>query len=412
MHRRLGLALATVLFAAALAAASAPGLSVTARPSNGCPLPCSGQTTSPAGARLLFVQPRGARGPLLAYDTETGRRAFSLPAGVASADGRWHLTATSRLGRTSIVRYDVRTGRPVKRSSLRGRWSLAGVSLLGRWVALSGASSSPARTTVALVDAVSGRVSRTLRLRGDFEVETVSVDGRRLFLIEHLEGSGAPRYLVRLFDLSRGALRSRPLRGRGQPSVMAGLAWSGIASPDGRWLLTLYLNTRRSSAFVHALDLERSSPRCIDLPSGRGALGELERYVLTLSPNGRTLYAANATLGALVEIDLRTRRVTRTVRFAPGPRSAGIAGPTLSGTISRDGGTLYFSDGRDLWAYDAAPGRVRGPYRSGGRIAGFGFGLGDRRVHVLRRDGRMLALEASTGRVTGRVTVSVRPSEP
>jgi hypothetical protein len=174
---------------------------------------------------------------------------------------------------------------------------------------------------------------------------------------------------------------------------MAGLAWSGVGSPDGRWLLTLYLNTGRNLAFVHALDLVRSSPLCIFLPSGR--FEAMKRYGLTLSPNGSRLYATNAAIGAVAEIDLGTRKVVRTTRFPATPRAAG---PTaLTGTISRNGRTLYFSPGRDLWAYDAAYGVVRGPYRTGGPIAGFGFGAGDRRVHALRADGRLISFDAATG---------------
>jgi hypothetical protein len=250
---------------------------------------------------------------------------------------------------------------------------------------------------VSIFDVVRGRVVRSVALRGAFEVETVSADGKRLFLIQHLQSAGAPHYLVRLVDLSSGRLRSSPLRAAGADTLMTGYAWSGIGSPDGRWLLTLYLSTARSTAFVHALDLRRSSPVCIDLPSGRGALEPLKRYVLTLSPDGRRLYAANAALGVLAEIDLGSRRVVRVARFAPAHATGGRAA-TLSGTISRNGRTLYFSGGRDLWAYDAAYAVVRGPYRTGGPLAGYGYGLGDKRVYAVRSDGRMLAFEAATGK--------------
>ena len=97
----------------------------------------------------------------------------------------------------------------------------------------------------------------------------------------------------------------------------------------------------------------------------------------------------------MAEIDLATRKVVRTTRFAADPQ-AQRPGP-LTGTISRNGRTLYFSPGRDLWAYDAAYGVVRGPYRTGGAIAGFGFSFGDRRVHALRADGRLLSFDAATG---------------
>lgn len=361
-----------------------------ARP-NGCPAPCSGQVSSPSDERLLYVQPSGVPGPVLAYDTRTGSRRFALPRGVTSSDGRVHLAATTGRFGTVVSRYVLSSGALQGTWMLRGRWQLAAVSPTGAWTAL--AHRSATHTSVRLVGR-SGRVAHRLELDGDFEVETISRDGKRLFLIEHLGGDAAARYRVRLFDLSRGRLTSKPLRGKGEPSVMAGLAWSGIGSPDGRWLLTLYLDTRRNLAFVHALDLDRSLPSCIFLPS-KTSVGALKRYSLTLSPDGRRLYATNPVLGVVAEIDLERRSVVRTSRFAGGPAPSRTS---LPGTVSRSGRMLYFSGGRDLWAYDAAYGRVRGPYRTGGRIVGFGFGAKDRRVHALRADGELLSFDAASGR--------------
>ncbi len=362
---------------------------------NGCPAPCSGQVSSLDGLQLLYVQPAGVGGAVHAYDPDSGTRLFSLPAGISSADGGAHVTAEARGRDTVVSRYRVADGSLLDWTVVAGRWRLAGVSPTGGFAALSKQSRERRRTDVVVVNNVTKRVAHRLSLRGNFEVETVSRDGKRLFLIEHLPSTGSPRYSVRLFDLTRDRLASKPLRGAGEPSVMAGLAWSGIGSPDGRWLLTLYLNTGRNVAFVHALDLVRSSPLCIFLPSG-GAFDALKRYGLTLSPDGKRLYATNAAVGAVAEIDLATRKVVRTARF---PATRDRSGPTaLTGTISRNGRTLYFSPGRDLWAYDAAFGVVRGPYRTGGAITGFGFGAGDRRVHALRADGRLVSFDAATGK--------------
>jgi hypothetical protein len=376
-----------------------PASHAATRPTNGCPTPCSGQISSPADDRLLFVQPAGVPGPVAAYDTATGALRFLLPVGITSADGRLHYSAhigAANVGRvgTVVSRHAVRSGALEDSFLVDGRWRIAGVSPTGMYVALSRRSADRTRTWIEIHGASGTRV-HSLELRGDFEVDTVSRDGERLFLIEHLRSDGSPRYAVRLFDLTRDRLASAPLRGRGEPPVMAGLAWSGIGSPDGRWLLTLYLSTSRSVAFVHALDLVRSSPLCIFLPTG-DSFDELKSYGLTLSPDGKKLYAANAELGAVAEIDLATRKVVRTVRFAG--RKSPPGAPSMSGTISRNGRTLYFSGGRDLYAYDAAFGVVRGPYRTGGAIQGFGFGAGDKRVHALRTDGRMLTFAAATGR--------------
>lgn len=197
--------------------------------------------------------------------------------------------------------------------------------------------------------------------------------------------------------MTRNQLKTQALKASGEGAPMVGQAWSGVASPNGRWLLTLYLNTGHNHAFIHALDLVRSKPNCISLPSGEHRLDALKRYTLTLSPDGRKLFAANPALGVVAEIDLRAQRVVRTVRFA-----ASAAGATtrklLAGTISRNGRTLYFSAGRGLWAYDAAAGVVRGPYATGGRIVGFGYGARDRTMHALRADGLVLTFDAATGR--------------
>jgi hypothetical protein len=364
---------------------------------NGCPAPCSGQTASPPDAQLLYVQPDGEGGPLVAYDTASGARAFTLPRGRASWDGRWHFAAFPG-PRTMVARYRVATGAVSGFFRVPGRFTVAGVSPTGRWVAL--ARRGRKTTTIIVADAVRRRTVHALGLRGDFEVETVSADGTRLFLIEHLRSPGAPRYVVRLYDLRREQLTAKPLRAETKSRLrfMTGYAWSGVGSPDGRWLLTLYLDTRRTAAFVHALDLDHSKPACIDLPSGNGKLEALKRYTLTLSPDGRRLYAANPVLGVVSEIHLGAgHEAHASARFAPARRGVAAAAK-LGGTISRNGRTLYFSDGRDLWAYDAAYRVVRGPYRTGGELAGFGYGKGDRSVFAVRKDGRMVGFDAATGR--------------
>jgi hypothetical protein len=364
---------------------------------NGCPLPCSGGVATPESDRLVFVQPEGEQGTVIAYDTKTGQKRFALPRGRSSANGAWHYTGFRAKSRTIVSNFFVRTGRVSRSWSMPGRWHVAGISPQGRWLALSKRRFGPLRTEIAIANAFRARVVHRFLLRGNFEVETVSNDGKRLFLIQHLREDGAARYLVRLYDLSTRRLQSEPLRG-GEDRVMAGYAWSGVAAPDGRWLLTLYLNTRRSTAFVHALDLRRSSPACINLPSGEGAFDLLKRYSLTLSPDGGTLFAANPALGVVAKIDLAKRKVVRIARFAPERTPEAPRGATLTGTISRDGRSLYFSGGRHLWAYDAVYGEVRGPYPAYSRVLGFGYGRNDRRVFVIRADRQMLVLDAATGK--------------
>jgi hypothetical protein len=359
---------------------------------DGCPLPCSGQSSSPPGSKLLYVQPQGPGGPMLAYDTASRRPVLEFGPGIASADGQVYFSASRRGQRTRLWRSNIATGAPAGSRLLRGGWDVEAVSASGERVAL--VRRRPHRTTVQVFDFRRARATHVLRLQGNFEVEAISPDGEYVFLIQHL---AQRRYLVRQYDLLHERLVARPLRAPGV-KLMAGYAWSGVASRDGRWLLTLYLSTARKTAFVHSLNLERSRPACVNLPSGRGVFGRLKRYSMTLAPGKRTVYAANPMLGVVAEVDLDRSRVVRVARFhraVKAPRAQRAA--TLS-TISRNNRTLYFSAGRDLWAYDAAYGLVRGPYATNGKIIGVGYGAKDRQIYAVRADGRMLAFNAATGR--------------
>jgi len=363
---------------------------------DGCPLPCSGQSSSPAGSKLLFVQPSGARGPLVVYDTRTRKPAFRLPAGIASADGQGYFAAyPDRGGGTMLNQYYAPAGELINAWLHRGRWTLEGVSPTGRWVALTRHRSGTTR--VRIDDIGRGKLAHVMQLSGNFEVETVSRDGKRLFLIQHL---GRKRYSVRQYDLSHERLVARPLRAAGV-KLMAGYAWSGVASPDGHWLLTLYLSTSRNTAFVHSLNLRKSFPACVNLPSGRGQFSKLKNYSLSLSPDSRVLFAANPTLGVVAEVDLLGSRVMRVTRFHRSESRTNARRAATLSTVSRNSRTLYFSAGRDLWAFDAAYGRVRGPYKTNGLIVGVGYGAKDRRIFAVRHDGRMLTFDAATGAQLG-----------
>ena len=331
----------------------------------GCaPATCGIATVAQPGARVLAVRPNGRRGPLVAYDLELGRRLFSLPAGMRSADGRAYLVARAQGAATTVTRYDATTGRALGSDSVDGRWTVAAVS----------ANGTPVLRRVGSATGfwVGGH---TVELGGNWEAEAVSNDGRRLYLVEHLQQG----YRVRLYDLAAHELDPTPLRVKGEAPLMNGLAWASVASPDGHWLLTLFL-TGEGKAAVHTLDLTGRSAVCVELPSAQD-FNLIQRYALVLSPDGKTVWAANDALGAVARIDLATRTVTRTTRFhtaSPGPSTGAVA------AISRSGRTLWFTSGSGVLAYDTAPGRVRGPLALvAGRVAGLGVSPDDRRVYAV-----------------------------
>jgi hypothetical protein len=382
--RRLAL---TLLSFAALAAVP----SAQACDCGGCPpTSCGTSTSTSPGGGLLLLREYGQHGPLAAVDINTGRRAFALPPGIASADGRLYAAAAQRAHRFTTVRtYDARTGRPLRTHTYRGGgWSVAGVSANGRYVALLDSFWKGRTVRIAIVRRALGSPVRTVTLRGTYDVDAVSNDGGKLFLIQYLRSG----YLVRFYDVARRALASRVLTEKGVP--MQGLAWDAVASPDGHYLFTLYLRGD-GAAEVHTLDLRRGTAICIDLP--RGDPASIKQYALALSPNRRTLVAANPALGLVATVDVGARRVIHVVHF----RSDYPGAYTELAASSHDGRTVYFTSGPDLYAYDAAFGVVRGPYRAGSAVAGLTFTKGDRRLLVVREDWRVVWLNAATGKRLG-----------
>ncbi len=261
-------------------------------------------------------------------------RAYELPGGIHAADGRTYFAVENR----KLLRVSTLTGRVTRTYPLRGDWTLSGVSSDGGWVALQ----QPG-TRILVLDANRGR-TRALTLRGDFLVETVSTAGDFLFLQQNfVDGS----YAVRGYDLAAGQLLPGSLGRKGQTVQMQGLAGQVIASPDGRWLLTLYVNTQTNTAFVHALNLIERIAVCINVPPcTECAPGALKRWGLALGPDGQTLYGANPAIGRVAKIDLSTYRV-----IAEGSFRASPGGPTRA-KVTDDGSKLVFTNGRTTWSFD------------------------------------------------------------
>ncbi len=375
-------------------------------------MPADETTDDTPQADVFRVRPEGAQGPLIAYDMPGGQRRFTLPAGMLSADEQ-HFYAASLdpvKHSTLLDEYDPNTGDLQQQFDFKGEWALGGVSPSGRWVALTrmpGESEKQTwtktnqwQTDLQIVESETGQTIHTLSLDGNFEVETISADGNSLFLVQHLPAVKPDHYLIRLYDLSAEQLQADPLRAKGADEVMAGLAWEGVASPDGHWLLTLYLNTRREVAFVHTLDLENKYPVCIDLPSGSGNFDQLKYYNLALSPDGQTIYATNAVLGVVAEVDLDTRQVVRTVEFTPAASATTtdypLRAPISHSVVSKDGRSVYFTSGTEIWMYDASRGQVHGPYSIGAQILGLGLSRDDAHLYIANADGTTMMVEASS----------------
>ena len=326
---------------------------------------------NPASAAPFVVRPDGARGPLVAYDQQTGNEIFRLPPGMISADGTRYFAATPSEHAILLETYDTTTGRALRTKRFEGDWTIGGVSHSGRWVVLAhqpgrlvAADSTDAdlvQTAILVVDAGRGSVTHEITLDGDFAVEMISANGDALFLIEHLAaGPGEPApYLVRVYDLALDYLDPNPLRDkRFLDELMTGLAWDGLASPDGQWLLTLYVNTARDRAFIHALNLRERYAICLDLPALGGSVEQLAAYSLTLAPDGRRAYAINPVLGVVAEINLVDVTIGRSTTFDPVPATSStlavVSSPTATPSSSLPAATSGASS-RPRAAVDRLP---------------------------------------------------------
>jgi hypothetical protein len=107
----------------------------------------------------------------------------------------------------------------------------------------------------------------TISLRGRFTLDAVSRDGGMLYLIQTLLNGRTRsngRYAVRAYHVGARELLPDPIVDPSEPDEpMTGLPLTRVMSRDGRWAYTLYDSP--GHPFVHALDTEEATARCIDL---------------------------------------------------------------------------------------------------------------------------------------------------
>jgi hypothetical protein len=181
-----------------------------------------------------------------------------------------------------------------------------GLSQDGRWLVLEHPLSNPDQVDssgshMLVVDTSVMKAAAPIDLPGSFQFDAVSNDGQRIYLIEYLSSSS---YHVRLFNVSSGHLDPTIIFDKSDgSSAMAGLRLSGVASPDGHWLYSVYARPNQG-AFIHALSLDGTIAFCIDLP-GPGYVSSENGLLwsLALSADGSHLYAANGALGVVADLD-------------------------------------------------------------------------------------------------------------
>jgi hypothetical protein len=267
-----------------------------------------------AAAALVVAPPASADGlPVLGVDV--GREGVTVP-GVATR----YVALSAGLRETLVARVTQDGGRIVRSRVIPGRFTIPAVAYDGSPGGLSADARTlvlvrprvafpQRRTAFAVLDARRLRLREVLALRGDFSFDAISTDGRWLYLVQYLSPRDPTRYLVRLYDLRVGRLAREPvIDPREVGDVMRGSPVSRAASPDGRFAYTLY-DGAGEHPFIHALDTERRTARCIDLHAltGRDDLFDLR---LGVGPGGTITVSHVVDDTTLYLVDARTGRVS------------------------------------------------------------------------------------------------------
>jgi len=385
---------------------------------------CTGQTATPPPAPVELrpgeVLLLGAGGEQLGVEASSGSLLFEAPGALASADRSTVFRTITGAGSTVVEAIDVASGAVVSRTSLDGRWE--------GWVA-SGTGDAMvlmeplppgwdrevpvprSRSVLVVVDPTGAAEPMRFELEGNYEPEAFSVDGSRLFLLQHLPAETPNAYRVRMLDLERGKVR--PVFGpfKSPPERMPGTRLQQELGPDGARLYTLYTSAKPGYAphgapapehaavsFVHVLDLRDGWAHCAGLPRAfwdRPASAQ----AMAVSSDGARLYVVDAELGRIVVMDAETFE-TRTARLPIGVESP----QGTSARLSADDRVLYVATaGGDggLWAIDTGTLAVADRWDVGPATALALSGDG-RRLYVAL-DGRVAVLDRVTGAEVGEV---------
>ncbi len=303
-------------------------------------------------------------------DSRTHSVERNLPLGTPSPD--WtHLYSVQS---NALVDVDPRTGATLHTLQLSGNFQLppatmsgvpGGLSQDGHWLVLQAfdaAHSSaplecggcppptgfPNATHLFLVDTSYAKPARQVELQGFFQFDAVSNDGQRIYLIEYVSSND---YHVRFYDMGAGQLDPTVIFDKSDGSAaMSGSRLSGVASPDGHWLYSVYIRQDKG-AFIHVLSMDNPVAFCIDLPGdGYATNGDGFHWSLALSRDGSHLYAANGAMGIVAEVNTAAYgpSITRTVHNPITGPTAGIFAQSVQAKEVGANGAVLSLDGRTL----------------------------------------------------------------
>src|SRR3979411_2429995 len=193
-----------------------------------------------------------------------------LPWGTPSPDGKHFYALVSN----TLEDIDPHTGAVLRTLQLPGNFQMppatlsgvpGGLSQNGRYLVLQTAGK---RTTsqMLLIDTSELKVAKRIELSGVFDFDAVNNNGQSVYVVEYPNAADS-YYHVRVYEVAAGKLGADTVVPHGAPGeARRGVRLSGVFSPDGQWLYSLYARANQG-AFVHALNLSNPYAFCLDLPA-------------------------------------------------------------------------------------------------------------------------------------------------
>jgi DNA-binding beta-propeller fold protein YncE len=336
-----------------------------------------------------------------------------LPLGALSPNGAHLYTVSSN----TLQDIDPHSGEVVRSLRLPGSFNLppatlggipGGLSQNGEWLVLQ-SSGAQASSHMLLISTAQLKVTNRIDLDGTFEFDAIDNTGTRLYLIEYTNITQG-YYRVRVYEVGTG-LNSYTVidkGGNGIPEPMTGVRLSGVFSPDGQWLYSVYAR-QGSGAFVHALNLTMPFAFCLDLPNS-GSPADGFHWSLALTADGKHLYAANGAMGSVTQIDNLDGYNPSIVRT----KQVGVAGATANGLVqnveakelgangavlSHDGATLVTTGATGLIWIDTATLHARSSQLTKWTVWSLLASPDGSRVYALNDAGAIAELSMSDGRM-------------
>jgi hypothetical protein len=305
----------------------------------------------PVGASLdgrMLLLGRPGEPDLQAVVAGSNEIAMTVPFGAADADWGRIVSVARKGDGTEVHEVDVSSGASGQPLQVDGAWRLptigtdalpVGRSANGSVVVLVPASDAPygtgsmSRFLVLKEGAQLGwTVGRTIELKGSFDFDALSPDGSILYVVQHLDAGPGGRYQVRSVDVATGSMDDAPIVDKTTPAEpMAGSPLTQLRRANG-FVLTAYRGPEHP--FIHLLSSGEKWAICIDLPStGASDAAAAKDWGLVEAPDGHSIFAVNASLGLVADLDLNDLTVRRTGRITGPTAAADGAGAAAEGPV-------------------------------------------------------------------------------